>query len=348
MRRRIGPTSRFAQASPSQIAENSIVSASITNTVAKPSSRLWRCASNRPNRAETLAASSATFAASGSMLRAAYRNCPSAPGIGRMPTNVLPTPSTPQSASPRLASSKSDGSGLAMSFSFEPSAICSVVPSLFMSAAAPKPSVFEREPKYSLNWAGSSRSRRALRAMSPAVNSTSRRSPRHCDSRKSWVAWLASLMKAATSVMNLGLIAHSTETAATIAVTIAGIAATREKSATNRLWRRAPARAARRAARSLTSSMPMSVMSVRTTRKSPRSNAKTTFAVGRIGVSPAKIRNVASASTKAAPTATGPNRAVGPLSLKGAAPRAPMVVVPVKTLNRTARHIRRNHRRPWQ
>ena len=54
----IGPTRRFAQASPSQIAEKSIVRASSTNTVAKPSSRLCRCASKRSHMRETLAASS--------------------------------------------------------------------------------------------------------------------------------------------------------------------------------------------------------------------------------------------------------------------------------------------------
>ena len=50
--------------------------------------------------------------------------------------------------------------------------------------------------------------------------------------------------------MKAGLIAHSTETVATIAVTNAGIAATSEKSAMTRVCRRAPAREARRAARS--------------------------------------------------------------------------------------------------
>ena len=43
-----------------------------------------------------------------------------------------------------------------------------------------------------------------------------------------------------------GLIAHSTETVATMAVMIAGMAATSENRATNRLCSRAPARAARR------------------------------------------------------------------------------------------------------
>ena len=55
--------------------------------------------------------------------------------------------------------------------------------------------------------------------------------------------------------MKRGLIAHSTETVATTAVTIAGIAATRENSATNRLCRRAPARAAFLAALRRASSM---------------------------------------------------------------------------------------------
>ena len=49
----MGPTSRLAHASPSQIAENSIVSASMTNTVAKPSSRLCLWASKRPHMLET-------------------------------------------------------------------------------------------------------------------------------------------------------------------------------------------------------------------------------------------------------------------------------------------------------
>ena len=131
--------------------------------------------------------------------------------------------------------------------------------------------------------------------------------------------------------MKRGLIAHSTETVATTAVTIAGIAATSEKRATTRLCSRAPARAARRAALSRASSIPIRTIRVMTTRPSPSSSVQTTPAVGRIGVNPAKTRNVASASTKAAPTATGPNRPAG-LSSKGAEPRAPVIVVPVKIL----------------
>ena len=70
-----------------------------------------------------------------------------APGIGRMPTKVLPTPKNPQSASPLIASWKSDGSGFAISFSSDPSAIWIGVPSLFISAAALKPNTLERELK---------------------------------------------------------------------------------------------------------------------------------------------------------------------------------------------------------
>ena len=68
-----------------------------------------------------------------------------------MPTKMLPTPRKPQSASPFRASRKSDGSGLAISLSSDPSATTIGVPSFFMSAAALKPSVLERELKYSLN-----------------------------------------------------------------------------------------------------------------------------------------------------------------------------------------------------
>ena len=53
----------------------------------------------------------------------------------------------PQSASPSMASRKSDGSGLAISFSSDPSAIWSGVPSLLISAAALKPNGLERELK---------------------------------------------------------------------------------------------------------------------------------------------------------------------------------------------------------
>ena len=148
-------------------------------------------------------------------------------------------------------------------------------------------------------------------------------------------------MKAATSLMNRGLIAHSTDTVATTAVTIAGIAATSENRATKRLCSRAPARAALRAARSLASSIPIRTMRTTTTRPSPTRSISTTFAVGRIGVKPAKTRNVASARTKAAPTAISPNRPVGPLSSKGAGPRAPVVVVvAVKTPQPTSPDFR--------
>ena len=76
--------------------------------------------------------------------------------------------------------------------------------------------------------------------------------------------------------MKRGLIAHSTETVATTAVTIAGIAATSENSATNRLCRRAPARAAFRADLSRTSSMPMRTIRMMTTRPSPIRRVETT------------------------------------------------------------------------
>jgi len=154
-------------------------------------------------------------------------------------------------------------------------------------------------------------------------------------------------MKAATSLMKRGLIAHSTDTVATTAVTIAGIAATRENRATNRLWSRAPARAAFLAALSRISSIPMRTISVMTTRPSPISKAETTVAVGRIGVKPAKTRNVARASTKAAPTAIGPKRPVGPLSSKGVAPvAAALVVVAVNSRTRPPPDSR--HATPWQ
>ena len=68
-----------------------------------------------------------------------------------MPTKMLPVPRKPQRASPFRASWKSDGSGLAISLSSEPCATTIGVPSLFMSAAALKPKILERELKYSLN-----------------------------------------------------------------------------------------------------------------------------------------------------------------------------------------------------
>ena len=60
--------------------------------------------------------------------------------------------------------------------------------------------------------------------------------------------------------MKRGLIAHSTETVATTAVTIAGIAATSENRVTNRLCSRAPARAALLADLSRASSIAMRMM----------------------------------------------------------------------------------------
>ena len=158
-------------------------------------------------------------------------------------------------------------------------------------------------------------------------------------------------MKAATSLMNRGLIAHSTETVATTAVTIAGIAATSENSATNRLCSRAPARAALRAALSLASSMrDENDQGEDDEAVAEQEDARTTFAVGRIGVKPAKMRNVASASTKAAPTAMDRTAPWDRCRRKAPPRAAPMVVVVVvKTLNRTGRaSISGNHRRPWQ
>src|SRR5271166_342636 len=124
-------------------------------------------------------------------------------------------------------------------------------------------------------------------------------------------------MNAATSLMNRGLIAHSTDTVATTAVTIAGIAATNENNATKRLCSRAPARAALRAALSLANSIPIRTIKVTTTSPSPNRRIATTFAVGRIEVKPANTRKVAIARTKAALTAMRPNRPVGPLSSSG-------------------------------
>ena len=125
-------------------------------------------------------------------------------------------------------------------------------------------------------------------------------------------------MKAATSLINRGLIAHSTETAATIAVMIAGMAATSENNATTRLCNRAPARAARRAARRRASSIEMRMMRMTTTKPSPTKSMSTTVAVGMMGVTPAKTRNVAKARTNAAPTTTIPKRPVGRLSSRSA------------------------------
>ena len=142
-------------------------------------------------------------------------------------------------------------------------------------------------------------------------------------------------MKAATSLINRGLIAHSTETAATIAVMIAGMAATSENNATTRLCNRAPARAARRAARRRASSIEMRMMRMTTTTPSPTNSMSTTVAVGMMGVTPAKTRNVAKARTNAAPTTTIPKRPVGRLSSRSADARGMIVVVPVKSVNRS-------------
>ena len=107
--------------------------------------------------------------------------------------------------------------------------------------------------------------------------------------------------------MNAGLITHSTETVATMAVTSAGIAATSENSATTRLCSRAAARAARRAARKRRSSRMISVSRKTVMSPSPPSRASTTPGVGMIGVNPAKVMKVANAKTSAPPTASGPN-----------------------------------------
>ena len=68
-----------------------------------------------------------------------------------MPTKMLPTTGRSQTASPFVASEKSDELGLMNSFSSEPSAISTGVPSPFMTAAALNPSVLDLEPKYSWN-----------------------------------------------------------------------------------------------------------------------------------------------------------------------------------------------------
>ena len=149
-------------------------------------------------------------------------------------------------------------------------------------------------------------------------------------------------MKAATSLMNRGLIAHSTETVATIAVTMAGMAATSENNATNRLCSRAPARAARRAVRSRANSIEMRMMRMTTTKPSPNNSMRTTVAVGMIGVTPAKTRKVAKARTKAAATTTIPKRPVGRPSSRSADARVLILVVSVKSVNRRPRNPSRN------
>ena len=138
-----------------------------------------------------------------------------------------------------------------------------------MIAATAKFSARDRLFKYVSNCFGSSCKRLALCARSPAVSSASRSRALHWDSRYSREEAAASLMNSATFFMKAGLIAHSTETVATTAVTSAGIAATRAKSATTRECRRAPARAARRAARRLRSSSPIMIKRLKVTRPSP-------------------------------------------------------------------------------
>ena len=71
-----------------------------------------------------------------------------------------------------------------------------------------------------------------------------------------------------------------------------------------------------------------------TTKPSPSNSVRTTVAVGMMGVKPAKTRNVAKARTKAAPTTIIPKRPVGRLSSRSVDPRALIVVVPVKSVNR--------------
>jgi hypothetical protein len=122
--------------------------------------------------------------------------------------------------------------------------------------------------------------------------------------------------------MKAGLIAHSTETVATTAVTSAGIAATSENSATTRLCSRAPARAARRAARRLRNSRAISTSRQMTIKPSPTRIVNTTMGVGMIGVNPAKMTKVASARITAPPTAIGPKRPdIRPSPKRSAGPR---------------------------
>ena len=78
---------------------------------------------------------------------------------------------------------------------------------------------------------------------------------------------------------------------------------------------------------------------MRTTRPSPTNMVRTTVAVGMIGVKPAKTRNVAKARTKAAPTTTIPKRPVGGLSSRSGDPRALIVDVTVKSMNRRPRNL---------
>ena len=90
IRRRIGATSRLAKDSPSQIAESSMVSASSTYTVAKASSRLWRCASNRVvERGDVGRVLGETFAANGSMRARRIEELSSDAGNRAEPTKVV-------------------------------------------------------------------------------------------------------------------------------------------------------------------------------------------------------------------------------------------------------------------
>src|SRR5579862_7213793 len=121
-------------------------------------------------------------------------------------------------------------------------------------------------------------------------------------------------MKTRMSFMNTGLRPRSMVTVAMTAVTRAGIAATSENSATTRLCSRAPARPARRAAMTLRASRPISTSSVRMMSALPAKIAITTVGVGITGVNPAKTMNVATARSRAAPTASGPKRPAAPPS----------------------------------
>ena len=114
-------------------------------------------------------------------------------------------------------------------------------------------------------------------------------------------------MKAPTLRMKAGLIAHSTETVATTAVTSAGIAATSENSATTRECSARPhaRRVARRAACAAPSDQDENADN---DHRVARQNRQHDARVGMIGEMPAKITKVASARISAAPTATGPKR----------------------------------------
>ena len=115
-------------------------------------------------------------------------------------------------------------------------------------------------------------------------------------------------MKDSKFEMKPGFTVHSTATVATVAVTIAGIAATSENRAMTRACRRAPALEILRARRRRNNASPMIVTSTTTISASPARMAMTIVLVGTMGVKPPNTVNVASARTIAKPTATAPNR----------------------------------------